>query len=168
MSKITTKRGDDGKSDLLQGGRVPKHHPVFDLVGTIDELSAHLTLARSLGLADATAQITKTVQQTLIQLMGEIITPPTLRKIVITAQNCSYLEEQIATLESRGHGEGWLQPDQHPSLAALDVARTVCRRSERLYSLLREQRWTDNMQALIFLNRLSDWLWLAANQESEI
>lgn len=167
MSKITTKRGDDGKSDLLHGGRVVKHHIAFEFVGTVDELSAHLTFARSLGLPENTALTTKHVQKVLIQLMGEVITPATIRKIVITETECRYMEEQINLMEARGHGKGWLQPDQKPSLAALDVARTVCRRAERLCSLLREQGWANNIQALIYLNRLSDWLWLAANQESE-
>lgn len=166
MSRITTKRGDDGKTDLFLGGRLPKHHPVFDLVGTLDELSAHITMARSLGLPLKTAEETRTVQSLLIELMGEMASMPGVEERQrIKLEHITQVESFIDTLEKAGHDKGWLQPDGRPSFATLDIARTVCRRAERIFSQLQDLGWVDNKHSLILLNRLSDWLWLAANQK---
>ena len=167
MSRVTTKRGDDGKTDLFLGGRLVKHHPVFELIGTIDELSAHITLARSLGLSENTKHDSVWVQKILIELMGEIASMPgTEDRHRIKAEHVAHIDKLIDALEKAGHDNGWLQPDGRPSFAALDVCRTVCRRGERVFSQLRELGWVDNNHTLIFLNRLSDWLCLAANQKT--
>jgi cob(I)alamin adenosyltransferase len=159
---IVTKTGDDGTTGMMYGRRVPKSHPRIAACGAVDELNAALGLARASG--DTTPLLP--IQKELVGLMGELATvdedmPRYIKDgyPVISAEAVARLDQLAARLESEiPPVKDWVMPGANPESAALDYARTVCRRAERDISALE----VGNPQILIYLNRLSDVLWLMA------
>ena len=159
---IVTRTGDDGTTSLMYGRRVPKSHPRIVACGAIDELNAALGLARAAEPSEALL----TIQKELIGLMGELATDnqdmPRYIKDgypVISAESVARLDQQAAKLEADlPRFKDWVIPGGNPASAALDFARTVCRRAERDVLPLQ----LPNAQIVVYLNRLSDVLWLMA------
>jgi len=167
---IATKTGDDGTTALMFGRRVPKTDPRIAANGACDELNAALGLVRA---SCADIRITNSVlsiQRELVNLMGEIAVAPEDRERyreqgypLITAEMVANLTAQIDDLE-QNHNisyQGWATPGATPASAALDMARTVCRRAERLVCECRERGFPVSDDIIRYLNRLSDlcWLW---------
>jgi cob(I)alamin adenosyltransferase len=165
--RIYTKTGDKGETSLYKGGRVPKDAPRLEAYGTLDELNAHLGLARALApagtdLGDADAQLRR-IQRDLFCLGAQLATlgdePPAWR---ITAEDVTALERAIDAMEAELPPlTTFILPGGHPMGAALHVARTVARRAERLVvGVARE----DALDPLIvtYVNRLSDHLFVLA------
>ncbi|MEE2947252.1 MAG: cob(I)yrinic acid a,c-diamide adenosyltransferase [Verrucomicrobiota bacterium] len=167
---ITTKTGDDGVTGLLFSRRTAKDDPRIAACGDIDELSAALGLAKAhLQQSEYTEQLTAT-QQSLIALMGELATMPEdasqyaeAKFDKLSSTDTSKLEGWIGELERTGlKFKGWALPGGSLPSAQLDFARTICRRAERsVVSVMRTGLQTDS-QAVVYLNRLSDLLWLMA------
>lgn len=171
---ITTKKGDQGFTDLLFGGKVPKGDPQIEALGAVDELNANLGMARVLLDGEAAAAIDR-VQGWLVTLMGELAMP--LGKDAeyekagfgrISEVEIGWLEEWSASIEKEEKFKGWLRPgEQGGELAArIHLARTVTRRAER-------RTWEVNdeislAEVRIFLNRLSDALWLLASASEKL
>jgi len=159
---IVTRTGDDGTTGLMYGRRVPKSHPRVAACGDIDELNAALGLAR----AETGGDTLLPIQKELVGLMGELATldedmPRYIKDgfPVISAECVLRLDQLAAKLESGlPPFKDWVMPGANRASAALDFARTVCRRAERDISELQPR----NAQILIYLNRLSDVLWLMA------
>ena len=159
---IVTRTGDDGTTSLMYGRRVPKSHPRIAACGAIDELNAALGLAR----AETSGDTLLPIQKELVGLMGELATldkdMPRYVKDgfpVISAGSVARLDELAAKLEGGlASFKDWVMPGANRASAAFDFARTVCRRAERQILELE----LHNAQILIFLNRLSDVLWLMA------
>ena len=171
---VITKRGDSGETDLMYGRRVAKTHPRIIANGAIDELNAILGLARwhtRLDAADVEREIGE-LQAQLVLIMGQVatasedceryekdgfqtISDAATRKLTDAAQK---LESDL-----KARFKDWAIPGSSGPLASahLDHARTVCRRAERHLIEI-----TDGGDVLseptIFLNRLSDYLWLLA------
>lgn len=169
---IVTRGGDAGQTSLLYGRRVSKCHPRVEACGCVDELNAALGLARAMvGSASLSARIER-IQKDLFPLMGELAAlPEDLARFAqsghrtVTPAWTAQLEAWIAELESQEVSfHGWATPGGTPAAAALDVARTVCRRAERRVCALCEAEPQTNREILIYLNRLSDLLWLLARQ----
>ena len=169
---IVTKRGDDGSTGLMYNRRVPKCHPRVEACGAADELNAALGLARASARHPFVSDRLLEMQKALVVLMGELATEPedlpryakdgfTRVTPEMTAQLDSVVKEIEEQVASR---EGWAAPGANPSSAALDMARTVCRRAERRVCALREIRQLPNGEILVFLNRMSDALWLLARR----
>jgi cob(I)alamin adenosyltransferase len=138
--------------------------------GTVDELNAALGLARSF-TKDASAQaILLPIQKDLIGLMGELATAPEDVErycrdgfAQLKGEQTAGLENAIKQLESAGRkSDGWATPGSNSFSAALDVARTICRRAERRVCDLNESNDLRNDEIIIYLNRLSDLCWLLA------
>ena len=116
-----------------------------------------------------------TIQQTLIGLMGELATLPedanqyTKGQFVkLTSTDTAKLDEWIGELEGTGLGfKGWALPGRSVPSAYLDFARTVCRRAERSVVTVAKTEPTPNSQSVVYLNRLSDLLWLIARAVDE-
>ncbi len=167
---IVTKTGDDGTTALMYGRRVPKDHPRIEACGSVDELNAALGQARALTRSTLLRDMLQGVQRDLITLMGELaVLPEDLPRYIqdgfgrVSAEMTGRLEAQIRELEARGVGpKDWALPGANPLAAALDVARTVCRRAERRVCALRRTDPSLNPEVVIYLNRLGDWLWLQA------
>jgi cob(I)alamin adenosyltransferase len=160
---IATKRGDGGQTGLAGGIRVSKTHPRVECYGTIDELISQMGFARSICQdADVASRIERT-QRELYKVGSAIATPPESKKAPpeITPEMVDALEAEVHRIEAEpGVLADWSLPGGAPDAAALDVARTVCRRAERHATALTEAGVIQNPSVLAYLNRLSDVLWL--------
>jgi len=167
---IVTKTGDQGTSALMYNRRVSKCHPRFEACGTVDELNAALGLARATSTDDFTREHLLATQKDLVVLMGELVTVeedlPRYMKdgfSLVSAAMTGRLEKAVKELEARNLSfHDWATPGANHPAAALDVARTVCRRAERRVCALCESGELRSNEPLIYLNRLSDLLWLLA------
>lgn len=160
---IATKRGDSGQTGLPGGVRVSKADPRVECYGTIDELISQIGFARSICADDEVAAALKAIQRELFKVGSAIGTAPESRKPApeITAAMIAALDDHVARIEGvAGILGDWSLPGELPSASAIDVARTVCRRAERLAVGLAEAGVISNPQILVYLNRLSDVLWL--------
>ncbi len=170
---ITTKRGDEGVTDLLFSGKAAKNDSQVEALGAVDELNAALGLARVAMDGEGAEAIDK-VQAWLITLMGELAMPEGKESEYDRAKFGRIGEEEIEWLQSWSQEiegnrkfKGWLRPGQvGGELAArLHLARTIARRAERRAWVVTEKVATQNVR--IFLNRLSDALWLMARKSEE-
>lgn len=173
---IATRKGDQGETDLLFGCRLSKSHPRVHALGAVDELNAALGPLRISALKPETRDVVAKVQPLLIALMGELATPPGLEERYAAthkpfeAAHVLWLDEWVAQLEAGGalQFKGWALPGEAGVMtgAYADVARTVCRRAERLVvDLAGTEQAVPNAEVVRFLNRLADVLWLLARWE---
>lgn len=169
---IITKRGDDGQTDLLYGKRISKTSLRVAALGAIDELNTTLGVVRCHGSETLGKEI-DWLQEKLVGLMGELaVLPEDLARYAsdtmpkITADDVATLEGRAKAIEDAGvNFAGWARPGAAGSLAAafLDQARTGARRAER--QALNLSKEGPLPQISLFLNRLSDYLWLLARRE---
>lgn len=167
---IATKTGDDGTTGLMYGRRVPKNHPRVEACGSVDELNAAIGQARALATHDFIRTNLIAIQQALIVLMGEVgVLTEDLKRYTsagysqVTPDMTARLDVLVQEIEAQNISfKGWATPGATVQAAALDVARTVCRRAERRVFDLKQAGDLVNPEIGIFLNRLSDLLWLMA------
>ena len=161
---IATKTGDKGQTSLIGGARVLKSDPRVETYGSIDELGAQMGFARSICDDDEVAEIIKTIQKELFLVSSVIATVPDGRHQPpeVTQEMIDVLTAHVERIEKMDGIIGdWSLPGEHRTAAALDVARTVCRRAERcLVGLMETDERPQLQNALMYLNRLSDLLWL--------
>ena len=167
---IATKTGDGGTTALMFGRRVPKTHPRVEAYGTVDELNAALGIARAAAEEDFIRHNLLMIQTDLITVMGELcVLPEDLPRYVkdgyslVTPALTAKLDALVKGIESQSPAKrDWAVPGGTKSSAALDLARTICRRAERRVCGLNESVVSVNPEIVIYLNRLSDLLWLFA------
>ncbi len=173
---ISTGRGDEGETDLFFGRRVPKTHARIEACGSLDELNAALGLARVSSEQAFTNEILASLQDDLVIVMGEIATLsadlPRYREKGFSVVESAMVERLSGFVEALETGKGiamsdWALPGAggHAGGAALDFARTLCRRAERRIAGLVEDGEVSNPALVSFVNRLSDVLWLLARFE---
>lgn len=176
---ISTKRGDEGQTDLMFGRRISKNHPRVVANGSIDEMNAALGTARATAKHELVQTRIAEIQADLINVMGEIATDKAdLEKYAekgfkLTGSDLvEKLDEWVRELEKDQEISfmKWSTPGAAGSSAAagLDLARTICRRGEREVVALVEAGEIENLAILRFLNRLSDVLWLLARLEERL
>lgn len=163
ITSISTKTGDCGQTSLANGERVAKDSLVMEVVGTIDELNSWLGLIIAYLESDFLVQkkVLVQVQQDLYQLSAVIVKAP---QIKFKKSSLDQLEKhsQALEVEMAGSWQGkFLHPGGTKLAAQLDVARTICRRCERL-TFKYSASSLEKIPALImsYLNRLSDYLYL--------
>ena len=167
---IATKTGDNGTTALMYGRRVPKNHPRVEAYGSVDELNAALGLARATAEHSFVRDHLLEIQKDLVTLMGELaVASEDLDRYVkggfslVTPPMTAKLDELVKTIEAQNVSfKGWATPGATHHSAALDLARTTCRRAERRVCDLQASGELKNDEIIIFLNRLSDLLWLFA------
>jgi cob(I)alamin adenosyltransferase len=162
MPKIYSKTGDDGTTGTIGKQRVEKYDIRIEAVGTIDECSAILGLAKSLTATDLGIEITG-IQRSLYELMAEIsVTDPgTDRFKKITETTVKELENRIEYYSSKVKlPTGFILPGDSTTSALFSMSRTVVRRAERRVAELLSLGKIENMQVLVYLNRLSSFLYL--------
>jgi cob(I)alamin adenosyltransferase len=153
-----TRNGDDGFTGLLGEGRVPKEEDRIEALGTLDEATAALGLARSLIQDQTLQQVILRIQRDLYLLMAEVAATPenAARFRQINSASVAWLEQQTDTL---AHNvtlpNEFILPGDTPAGAALSLARTVVRRAERRVAALFHQNLLENKELLRYLNRLS-------------
>ena len=166
--RIYTKKGDDGTTGLLFGGRVRKDSWRIELNGAVDEAQAAIGLARAETVAGSEANTRLTaIARELYVLMAEVATAPENRSkleagsTLVTADMVAALERGIDDLLDRfDMPSDFTVPGQNRTAAALDLARTVVRRAERL--AVAAPDLAEDSFIVAYLNRLSDFLWAMA------
>jgi cob(I)alamin adenosyltransferase len=154
---ISTKTGDSGKTGLIGGNGVSKGDLRVEAYGSIDELGSVLGFARSICANARIREATKAIQKELFTVSGSL----TGAASGLTQAMVDSLTAQVNEIESmEGILGDWALPGENTVSAAYDVARTVCRRAERvIVRLLNEGERVDPL-VLAYVNRLSDLLWL--------
>jgi cob(I)alamin adenosyltransferase len=174
---IATKTGDRGETSLMYGRRVPKTDPRVDAYGCVDELNAALGLARAQSNDAFLSDEISGAQKELITVMGELATAPAdLERYVkdgfalTRAEMVDRLTAAVDDLEKNKVQpvKGWATPGATASSAALDFARTVCRRAERRVAEIMTSDSGFNNEILRYLNRLSDLCWLLARYAEQV
>ncbi len=162
MSSIATTHGDGGQTGLVGGARVSKADPRVETYGTVDELNTVLGFARSLCHNEQIAAWTEQIQRTLFRVGGSLATPPgSNQPPLVTADDVTLLTDLVHKIEAvEGILADWSLPGAHTESAAYEMARTVCRRAERIVVRFIEDGGVVQPEILAYLNRLSDLIWL--------
>lgn len=172
QSRIYTKLGDDGSTGLLFGGRVSKADSLIEAVGSIDEAVAALGVARA---NSADAELNETIlrlQRDLFIVAADLMANPHARDrlrpgvSLVTAEMTTRVEQWIdRSVAQRPLRPVFIVPGANPASASLDLARAIIRRAERnlvAHHLQSGSNHTLNEQALIYINRISDLLFVLA------
>jgi cob(I)alamin adenosyltransferase len=166
MAKVTTGTGDTGYTSLLGDQRVPKYDPRPDTYGTVDEATSALGLARALTHDERAKEVIIGMQRDLYVLMAELATPAENLSAVgmrITPEHVQRLEQVETALKGEVEiPEKFIIPGDSPDGAALDLARTIVRRAERMAAKLLHDGVTQNGDVVRYLNRLSDVVFILA------
>ncbi len=187
LSRIYTRTGDAGTTGLGSGRRVPKDHPRIEACGDVDELNAVLGLARAGGVGGAAGRLLGDIQNDLFDLGADLTIPEdrarrgsgakahrarggradagsAVSALRITAVQASRLEKEIDRANAGlGILRSFVLPGGTRAAAWLHLARTVCRRAERRVVAL-GRREPLNPQTIVYLNRLSDLLFVMARR----
>ena len=172
LNRIYTRTGDDGTTALGTGERRKKHDLRIAAYGTIDELNACLGIARlhTVGAAEVDAMLAR-IQNDLFDLGADLCTPdqskgkgPGGARLAVTDAQVTRLEQEIDTLNAElAPLRSFVLPGGTPAAAYLHLARTVCRRGERLIVELADKPGEEvSAAALKYVNRLSDFLFVAS------
>ena len=166
--RIYTRTGDAGDTSLLQGGRVPKDHPRTEAYGTVDEANSVLGLARAELDGSFHAAVLE-VQRELFVLGAQLASAPDKWDRLevgvsrIDDDMVTALERRIDDLiEAHPLPNEFIVPGGDRASAALDLARTVVRRAERLVVRMVREDLLPDATPLRYLNRLSDYLYVLA------
>lgn len=172
MPKIYTKTGDDGTTGLLYGGRVAKDDLATDAYGTSDEAVAALGVARAQVEDRGLAELILRLQRELFVVGAELATAPDKRgklkpgETKVSAEMVEALEQLIDEYTARiDMPAEFVIPGETATSAAVDLARSVVRRCERLVVRMQRERALDNPEVVRYLNRLSDLLFVIARAE---
>jgi cob(I)alamin adenosyltransferase len=173
ITKVYTRTGDDGTTGLGGGQRVPKDSLRIEAYGTVDELNSHIgvVLATEGGVNEAIAGPLSAIQNDLFHLGSDLcileadkarMAVPRIeeRHIAALEQLMDRLSEELSPLEN------FILPGGCPAAAALHVARTVCRRAERIVLALSRKEPVGAF-TVTYLNRLSDALFVMARHENK-
>jgi cob(I)alamin adenosyltransferase len=169
--KIYTRTGDAGKTGLFGGARVDKDDLRVEAYGTIDELNACLGTARATGLAAEIDALLGQIQNDLFTLGAELACAPgkepTLRLALLTESDAARLESAIDDAEvGLPELSSFILPGGTVSASLLHHARTVCRRAERRV-ITAGRTEAVRSELVIYLNRLSDLLFVLARRENQ-
>lgn len=159
LTKIYTRTGDEGRTGLASGDRVPKYDPRIEASGTVDETNCAIGLVLSEDIPDGVRASLARIQHELFDLGAELSLP---EYRAINADHVRRLESELDEL-NRGLPplKEFILPGGSRGAASCHLARAVCRRAERIAWALADQM-TVNPDLLKYLNRLSDLLFVAA------
>jgi cob(I)alamin adenosyltransferase len=164
--KIYTRQGDQGKTRLLNGDKVEKDDPRVKTYGALDEFQSHLGFAKSLIRAESISSLLDEVQKDIFIASSELAsTPKALAELKnrITQEDVKRLETWIDKFtETYGLPDGFIIPGNSSDSAAVHIARSVCRRCERLIVMLKRQHDFVSTVLIVYFNRLSDLLFVLA------
>ncbi|WP_282113510.1 cob(I)yrinic acid a,c-diamide adenosyltransferase [Maribacter stanieri] len=174
--KIYTKTGDDGTTGLFGGTRVAKHHIRIDSYGTVDELNSWLGLIRDQKIDPIYQQQLITIQEHLFTVGAILATDPEkevlkngkerLKITRVGTTEIEFLETSIDQMDGQlPQMTHFILPGGHTTVSYCHIARTVCRRAERISTLLFQSEPFDK-NVLSFINRLSDYLFVLARKLS--
>jgi cob(I)alamin adenosyltransferase len=173
LNRIYTRTGDTGLTALVTGERRPKHDLRIEAYGTVDETNATIGLAR-LHTAGEIDAVLGRIQNDLFDLGADLATPageepPAIEPLRILDAQVTRLEREIDAMnEALAPLRSFILPGGSPAGAHLHLARTICRRAERLAVALSEKPGEVVAPAAIkYLNRLSDLLFVASRHVND-
>ena len=156
--KIYTRGGDSGETSLFGGDRVAKNDPRIEAYGTVDELNSFIGLARATWASSPIDVQLGAIQADLFEIGAQLAAPGSDRFPGVNRRRIDELEQAIDSMQSELPAlTSFILPGGSLAAAQLHVARTVCRRAERLIVSLGDSKTT-----IAYLNRLSDYLFVAA------
>ncbi|WP_421829917.1 cob(I)yrinic acid a,c-diamide adenosyltransferase [Larkinella sp.] len=169
--KIYTKTGDQGQTSLIGGRRVSKAHHRIDAYGTVDELNSVVGLVRDQPVNENRKELLKEIQDRLFTIGSELATDPekTLKKPlpVILDSDVTLLEKAMDEMDAElPELRAFVLPGGHQSVSFCHLARTVCRRAERLVIALNDEKPVDPL-VIQYLNRLSDYLFVLSRKMTQ-
>ena len=179
--KIYTKTGDKGQTALIGGRRVSKADLRIDTYGTVDELNAWIGLVRDQPANAGRRSLLKAIQDRLFTIGSELATDPnqsdgatgtpekTTKRVLpaIKPDDVFLLEQAMDTMDADlPELRAFVLPGGHQSVSFCHLARTVCRRAERLVILLNNQSPVDEL-VIQYLNRLSDYLFVLSRMMAQ-
>lgn len=165
--KIYTKTGDKGKTSLIGGTRVPKHHQRIEAYGTIDELMAYIGLLRD-GMQDAAMKSVLLEVQDRLMTCASILAADCedceVKIPEIIPEDIEFLEQLIDAYDKELEPlRTFILPGGHVMASQCHIARTVCRRAERIVTRLAEDMYVPET-VVQYLNRLSDYLFILSRK----
>lgn len=168
--KIYTKTGDKGETSLFGGKRVPKYNDRIQAYGTSDELMSWIGLIRDQEIDDHYIEVLKEIQDRLFTLGAELAADPDkpkLKKPDLYDSDIEFLELEMDEMNKYlPDMTNFVLPGGHTTVSYCHLARTVCRRCERLVIILSTK---ENVNELVikYLNRLSDYLFVLSRKLSK-
>jgi len=168
--KIYTKGGDKGQTSLLGGSRVPKYHDRIEAYGTLDELNSFIGLIRDINIDVHYKEILLIIQNNIFTAESRLASdnvknlnklPEIFESDILLLENeIDKMNEELPVLKS------FILPGGHPTVSYCHIARTICRRAERLTIKLAQNY---DVEAIIikYLNRLSDYLFVLARKAGQ-
>ena len=175
--KIYTKTGDKGTTALFGGTRVPKHHIRFESYGTVDELNSYIGLIRDQDIDQHYKGLLIKIQDRLFTVGAILATDPEKATLKngkerlnipkISETDINLLEQEMDAMDAQlPPMTHFVLPGGHQTVSFCHIARTVCRRAERLASALNDLE-PFQPETLTYLNRLSDYLFVLARKLSQ-
>ena len=167
--KIYTKTGDQGETSLIGGTRVPKFHLRIECYGTVDELNSYIGLIQCQDIDPHAQQILKEIQDRLFTIGSSLAADPEKSRMKIPdlkPEDITLLEQEMDQMnEVLPELKHFVLPGGNTVVSYCHIARCICRRTERLTVHLATESFVDN-QITIYLNRLSDYLFVLARKLS--
>ncbi|MBP6455662.1 MAG: cob(I)yrinic acid a,c-diamide adenosyltransferase [Chitinophagaceae bacterium] len=171
--KIYTKTGDTGKTSLIGGTRVSKNHIQLEAYGTVDELNSWIGHLADISINKNNVLLLKEIQNQLFTI-GSILACDTEKDIkmnlpVFNIVEIQKLENAIDVMETSLPAlKNFVLPGGNAQSSLFHIARCVCRRCERICVALQENITSDYAAIIQYLNRLSDYLFVAARMELQL
>jgi len=167
--KIYTGTGDNGETSLFSGQRVQKNHPRVAAYGALDEMNSALGAAAASSHAEEIETALIAIQRLVFDLCADLATifkPGQTPRI--TTETIDWIEKEMDALDGKlPELDCFVLPGGSPAAAHIHVARTIARRAEREACSIPEQEPAAR-EPLVFLNRLSDYLFLLARRENQL
>ena len=172
LNKIYTKKGDDGKTELGDGNRIEKFSTRVEAYGTVDEVNSVIGTVTCLNINTELKTALERIQNDLFDLGADLCLPESENE-TLAYEPLRVRKEQVSRLESEIDAmnksiepiKSFVLPGGTEIAANFHLCRTVCRRAERRVVKLMETEQI-NQEALIYLNRLSDWFFVAARKSN--
>ncbi len=161
--KIYTKTGDKGTTSLIGGKRVPKYHSRIEAYGTVDELNAWIGLVRDQQIDKHSKKVLLEIQDRLFIIESLLAAEPDAKAVnlpLLKEEDVLFMEKEIDKMNSQlPELTNFILPGGHTTVSYCHLARTVCRRAERLVIKLDAEHSVEP-SVIIYLNRLSDYLFI--------
>lgn len=165
ITRVTTKKGDDGTTSLARGERVGKDSARIEALGSLDEVNSAIGVALTHEVDEEIQDILAVIQNVLFNMGGELSTVDQELDLV-SDKDVQFLEENIESLNaSLAPLEEFILPGGSQASASLHMARSICRRAERAVVALNREESIRPI-VLAYLNRLSDLLFVAARYQN--
>ena len=175
--KIYTKTGDNGSTGLVGGLRLPKHNLRIECYGTVDELNSYIGLIRDQDISNGSKTSLIEIQNQLFIIGSLLATDPEKLKdeskrkrlgiTLLKTESIAFLETEIDAMNNAlPQMTHFILPGGHQTVSFCHIARCICRRAERNISKLNADQPTQ-IEILIYLNRLSDFIFVLARKLSK-